>query len=102
VQLRYALIVFAAACSSRPPDFKALCEKVAACEGKSAARCVEDRRHLWEEQKERGCGDEGAALVTCEIKYGRCERGGNLVLYMPTDSCMPELQRFDECLRESR
>jgi hypothetical protein len=102
VQLRYALIVFVVACSSRPPDFKALCEKVAACEGKSVEACVYQRRQLWQEQKERGCGDEGATLVTCEIKYGRCEHGGNLVLYMPTESCRPELEEFDECLRKSR
>jgi hypothetical protein len=102
VELRYALIIFAAACSSRPPDFKALCEKVAECEGKSVATCVDQRRELWKEQKERGCGDEGAAVVTCEIKYGRCERADSLVMFMPTDSCMPELERFDDCLRKSR
>lgn len=95
------IVAVVSGCSG-PPDFQAFCAKAAPCEGKTVAACVEDRRRLWEEQKERGCGAEGAAIVRCEIQHGRCESAGGWSLFMPTDACLGPIKAFEACLDRTR
>ena len=90
-----------AACS-RAPDLEALCARVGPCETKSVSLCVVERRRLYDAQKERGCGDEGAEVVACEIEHGRCESSGSLTLFMPTDRCLPAIDKLGECFDRTR
>ncbi|MSQ84467.1 MAG: hypothetical protein EXR77_16565 [Myxococcales bacterium] len=64
------------ACSGNRPDFVTLCERVAPCENQSVSVCMSHRQELYGEQRARGCGAEGAALVACTILHGACQPGG--------------------------
>ncbi len=87
---------------SRAPDIEALCAKVAHCEDKPVSACVTERRELYEAQRARGCGDEGAAVVACEIEHGRCETGGDMTLFMPTETCRPLILDLGACFDRTR
>lgn len=96
------LALLLAGCS-RAPDFEALCAGVAPCEHMSVETCVAERRRLYEAQRERGCGDEGAAVVACEVEHeGRCESGGGLTLFMPSQSCRPAIDALGACFDRTR
>ena len=100
MKLAYVAVLLAAC--SRPPDFKAYCERVAPCEHTTVDDCIAKHRDLWREQKERGCADEGTEIVACKIKYGRCETAGTWSLFMPGDECLPQVHALGDCLAKNR
>ncbi|MBI4951688.1 MAG: hypothetical protein HY908_06615 [Myxococcales bacterium] len=101
--LAAAILVAAvlSACTAAP-DFKGYCAKAAPCEGKSVALCVEQARALHAQQRERGCGSEGAASLACATRHGRCETAGSWSLLMPTDACLGVIQALGDCLDRTR
>ena len=100
--MRWAPFLLLLIACTKTPDFEAFCKKAAPCEDKPVSMCVEDRRRLWEEQKQRGCGSEGADMINCEIEHGECESAGGWSLYMPTDRCLPAIKKFEACLDRTR
>lgn len=102
MKLGVAIAVVVVAACSRPPDFKAYCEKAAPCEDKSVEGCIKTTRHLWHEQKKRGCASEGTEIVECKIKHGSCESANGWSLFMPTDACRKELDALTDCLAKDR
>jgi hypothetical protein len=97
--LRITFLALVTLCGCpRKPDFDAFCRKAAPCEGKSVAACVETSATLYDEQKQRGCADEGAATIACEIEHGQCESAGGWTLFMPTNACLPQIEKLGDCL----
>lgn len=96
---RFALALALLTGCKTTPDFRAFCEKAAPCEGEELDECMRRNREMWDQQWERSCGKEGAALISCETRYGKCETKKPFTLFMPTENCRGELDKLSACMR---